>query len=295
MRLFRIPVLGGLVTATLIAAIIGAPSPASAAPPVLTDKTPGVRTGQAEPVKPALPTNITAVVETSADEIKVRTPRAGGGLSLKLYHLVPGADAKKVLANLRTKGAVPAGTATEVRAATADWQECSTSYGSAKYLCAKTSPHYWYNWRWNGFDDPQVYFRDYTPAAWPVKASVAEWNKSPGVDSYWTTGACPTGGRHCVPVRAANSGANGIYAETDMEVDSVGFFIDGTVRVDFNNYYSSTDDNRGTACHELGHALGLAHNGSTSSCLYNSAVSGPDPRLPHSTDISVLRYILYAD
>lgn len=289
MRLSRITTLGGLLTTALLVTLIH-PAAGQAAPAPLTDETPGVFTGQPEPVKRPLPTDLKPAILTSDEEIAVQEPRKGGGLIIKMFHLAPGAAPGKVLAGLRAQGLAPTGVTAQ---AEADPMECTTSYGSAKYLCLKSSPHWWFNWRWNGFDDPQVYFRDYTPAAWPVRASVTEWHRSPGVDSYWTQGACPGGGRHCVPVRAANNGPNGIVGYTYMEVDSIGFFIDGKVRVDFNSHYSSSDDNRGTACHELGHALGLAHNGSRSSCLYATSISGPDPRLPHSTDISVLRYILY--
>lgn len=292
MRLSRITTLGGLFLTTALAATLATPAAAQAASIPLGDSDVGVYTGQADQQKPTVPADVKPAITVSADEIAIQEPRKGGGLIIRLYHLAPGASANAVLAGLRAQGLAPAGVTAQ---AEADPMECTTSYGSAKYLCLKTGSHLWFNWRWNGFDDPQVYFKDYTPAAWPVKASVAEWNKSPGVDSYWTTGACPTGGRHCVPVRASNSGDNGTVGYTYMEVDSAAFFIDGKVHVDFNTYYSSSEDNRGTACHELGHALGLAHNGSTSSCLYYAAVSGPDPRLPHSTDISVLRYILYAD
>ncbi|MBB4761603.1 hypothetical protein ACFQFC_36200 [Amorphoplanes digitatis] len=292
MRLSRITTLGGLFLTTALTITLAAPAAAQAATTPLGDANVGVYTGQADQKKPTIPADVKPAIAVSADQIAIQEPRKGGGLVIRLYHLAPGASPNAVLTGLRARGLAPAGVTAQ---AEADPMECTTSYGSAKYLCLKTGSHLWFNWRWNGFDDPQVYFRDFTPAAWPVRASVTEWNRSPGVDSYWTTGACPGGGRHCVPVRTVSGGPNGIVGETHMEVDSVAFFIDGTVSVDFNTYYSSSDDNRGTACHELGHALGLAHNGSTGSCLYNSAIAGPDPRLPHSTDISVLRYILYAD
>lgn len=291
MRLTRILTIGGLLlSTTVVGSAVGAAS-ASAAPVVIADETPGRYVGQAEQVKPAIPDGLPPQVSTSDDEIAIREPRKGGGLAIRIYHLAPGASAAQVLTGLRARGLVPAGAQTRV---VPDWIECTTQYGSAKYLCLRSSQA-WLNWRWNGFDDPQVYFRDTTPAAWPVRASVTEWNRSPGVDSYWTQGACPTGGRHCVPVSARNDGPNGIVGETEMEVDSAAFFIDGTVRVRFNTAYSSADDNRGTVCHELGHALGLAHNGSRSSCLFATSIAGPDPRLPHSTDFSVLQHVLYRD
>lgn len=281
MRSQRIVTLGGLLLASTLllstASIAAAAVPPPAPPPVPKPSA-------------AMPATQT-VVTVSDDEVTIREPRPGGGLILRMYRARPTSNGHELLSVLQRRGAAPRGVTT---LAEADPTECASSYGSAKYLCLKTTPQYKFNWRWNGFADPQVYFRDHTPSAWPVRASVTEWHKAVGVDSYWTTGNCPTGGRHCVDVYSGDYGIDWV-GYVYMEVDSYAFFIDGKVRVYLNNRYSSTEDNRGTACHELGHALGLAHNGSRSSCLYWTSIDGPDPRLPHSTDYSVLRYVLYAD
>ncbi|WP_173085355.1 matrixin family metalloprotease [Phytohabitans rumicis] len=268
----RIVTYGGLLMASaLLATVAGAPA------------------ASANPTTPMPATEKLVVV--SGDEVMIRTPRPGGGLIINLYRAPEQSSGLQMLARLKAKGLVPAGVTTQVEA---DPMECTTIYAQAKYLCLKTVPHYWFNWRWNGFSDPQIYFRDHTPAAWPVRASVTEWNRAVGVDSYWTTGACPTGGRHCVHVWNADYGDDWV-GHTYMEVDSIGFFIDGLVWVELNDRFSSAEDNRSTACHELGHALGLAHNGSVSSCMYWQAIAGPDPRLPLQTDYQVLTNILYRD
>jgi hypothetical protein len=73
------------------------------------------------------------------------------------------------------------------------------------------------------------------------------------------------------------------------------YFVDGTVGIRLNHNYSSSDDNRGTVCQNIGHALGVGHNSSTSSCMYPYAISGPDPRYPNSADYGLIRYVLYPD
>jgi predicted Zn-dependent protease len=60
----------------------------------------------------------------------------------------------------------------------------------------------------------------------------------------------------------------------------------------FNDYYYDSTLSRGTVCHELGHALGLHHNGSQTSCLYSVRTSSR-ATVPHSSDLNTLRYVVY--
>ncbi|MCW3816437.1 matrixin family metalloprotease [Micromonospora sp. DR5-3] len=56
--------------------------------------------------------------------------------------------------------------------------------------------------------------------------------------------------------------------------------------VQLNTYCSGTEYERwNTACHELGHVLGLGHNTSTSSCVYAYRSS---QRYPNTDDFNLL-------
>ncbi|GGJ83915.1 hypothetical protein GCM10010123_12000 [Pilimelia anulata] len=147
-------------------------------------------------------------------------------------------------------------------------------------------------WTWSGYADPQVYFRDRTPANWPVREAVNGWNRSPGVDSFWTGGACPRARKHCVEVRSGDFG-KGWAGNTTFKMTMGRNFIDGTVLVRLNDRYANgAADRRSTACHELGHALGVGHNTSTASCMY-AVDTASDPTQPHASDIDLLRRVIY--
>jgi len=148
-------------------------------------------------------------------------------------------------------------------------------------------------WTWSGYDDPQVYFRDHTPNGWPVREAVASWNKAIGVDSYWTISSCPGGSRHCVDVWADDYGPTGWSGSTTYTITFGRNFVDGSVRSKLNDWYAtSTADRRTSACHEIGHALGVGHNMSRSSCMYGTDSSN-DPQQPHRSDFDLLRRVIY--
>lgn len=280
-RFWRAAIL--LTTTVTVAA--GFSAPASAAPPTGPrgpyDRIPGA-----------------SHVVVGDDDLTIFATRADGGGSFAVYRTPPG-QGSRLLAELRARGvidkSVPAkaapGGGDPVSGSVDPIRNCASGYGGARYWGDSTC-NLKIRWRWNGYSDPQIYFRDHTPAQWPVSASVTKWHEAVGVDSYWTSGSCPGGGRHCVNVFSGFY-TTSWYGYTRADYDSSYYFIDGGVEVYLNDKFSSSDDNRGTACHELGHALGLGHNSSTGSCLYTSAVAGPDPRYPDSGDYNTLRYIVY--
>ncbi|WP_157577096.1 zinc metalloprotease [Saccharomonospora iraqiensis] len=112
------------------------------------------------------------------------------------------------------------------------------------------------------------------------------WNQSPGIDLFWTQSSCP---RHCVPVHSGNYGDTGWASLTSYDYwPETNEFDDGTMTVQLNDYYQPW--RRNLACHELGHAIGLGHNTSRSSCLWSVNI---ERRTPHSDDFAALRYDIY--
>jgi hypothetical protein len=193
--------------------------------------------------------------------------------------------------------------------------ECGAGYGGAQYHTGSSCPGALTKLRWAdtpGFADPQVYFNDHTPARWPVGAAIGSWNPTgtndPHIDSYHS-GSCPSG-RHCVHVWNANYGPDPwgsagnpwrgyVYLRWNASFN----LISGAVAVHFNDYYAADSyRDRVTACHELGHALGLGHHlselpsgGGTpiiSSCLYY-VNEGTTPQTPAQSDYQLLRNVVY--
>jgi hypothetical protein len=231
----------------------------------------------------------TAGSSTTDQHVVARRANPDGTTSVSIYRAAPDVSAEQLYAKLKAQGVT--GLVDPSAPQPLDVFQCY--YGTAYALESGKCPAI--KWRWNGFSDPQVYFRDHTPARWPVSASVSKWHEAVGIDSYWISGgsSCPGSGKHCVNVYSANYGATGWKGSTSYQYDSSRYFIDGTVKVQLNDYYSSTADNRGTTCHELGHALGVGHNTSTSSCMYSTSISGTDPMYPNSSDYNLLRYVIY--
>lgn len=123
-----------------------------------------------------------------------------------------------------------------------------------------------------------MYFVDHTGSRWPVNASTVTWNQSSRLGVYYQTpGNCPF---HCVHVYSGNYGA-GDYGVASVVWDANGHLVNGAsgTTVYLNNYYSaaSTRD-RHTTCQELGHGLGLAHQGlGSTSCMNNNVLNTQYP------------------
>lgn len=218
-------------------------------------------------------------------------PQPDGSVEYSVYRAAEGFSAAELFAELRAEG-VPGLRSPAQRDQTGPDQDPFTCYHGTAYAfdSGRCPPARWTN---GGHSDPQVYFRDHTPSAWPVRAAVAAWNRAVGIDSYWTTGGCPAGGRHCVDVWSGNYGANGWTGNTTYRLNASRNLLDGSVRVRLNDYYAaSAADRRNSTCHELGHALGVAHNLSTGSCVYYRDIAA-NPQLPHSSDYNLLRYVVY--
>ncbi|HKD96769.1 MAG TPA: matrixin family metalloprotease [Micromonosporaceae bacterium] len=180
-----------------------------------------------------------------------------------------------------------------LRVSPADPQQCfhGTAFAMKDGICPPKT------WTYQGHPRPIVYFRDYTGVSWPVQAAVQTWNTSVAIDSHWIASEvqCPSN-THCVPVMDGAHGKSGNWANacalTSVRWDSANHYVDGAIAVNFNDSYGTDvcGTHRSTACHELGHALGLSHNTSKTSCLYPN---GPAADTPNSDDFWVLANMSY--
>src|SRR5579859_7889009 len=207
-------------------------------------------------------------------------PRSDGTTDVTVYRPAPGVRAADLAASLTAAG-VPG-----VEAPSAQSIAFPCSYGTARTLTCPPD-----RWQRNGYGHPQVYFLDHTSSAWPITAVVPEWNLAVGVDSWyrWYTSGCPGNGTHCVNVYDRDYGATGWTGLTHFSANSSHYFVDGSVYSQLNDHYSGTAaEHRNTACHELGHTLGLGHATSSTSCMYFVRTSQIDPS---SNDFHLLHQI----
>jgi len=234
----------------------------------------------------------TAPPDTGGGLVRSEVRNPDGSTTGAAYTAAAGVTAAALYQSLRSAG-VPG----LVDPAAQSQQSIATlrcSWGTAEALGC--SPIRWHK---RGFDDPQVYFRDSSGSGWPVNASVTEWNRAVGADSYYiwhANGSCPAAstGKHCVPVTSAYYGSNWI-GRIDYSYDANRYFVDGSVRVYLNSSHGPAEDYRSVACAQLGHTLGLGHNTATNSCMRSTRVPGPDARYPNSDDFSLIRYGIYPD
>ena len=158
------------------------------------------------------------------------------------------------------------------------------SYGTARTWATATTC--FARWSTRGQPRPRIFFRDRSTAAWPVGRAVTKWNETSGIDSRYFafSQGCAAGG-HCVIIYNAAYGATGWTGMTTRTLNAAGTYIEGAY-IQLNETYGGTTAQRwNTACHEIGHVLGLDHNTSTNSCLYGSRTS---VTAPSSQDFALL-------
>jgi hypothetical protein len=139
---------------------------------------------------------------------------------------------------------------------------------------------------------PTVYMIDHTGPQWPVYQAAVVWDESTvmNVGYRWYTNGCPNS--NCVDFWDADYGDTGWDGKTFFSYNtSTRRFISSGFHVDLNDHYSlNATQLQATACHEMGHAIGMDHNVYTTSCLYwqiNTSVSNT----PDSDDFSMLSQI----
>ncbi|WP_375431323.1 matrixin family metalloprotease [uncultured Friedmanniella sp.] len=123
---------------------------------------------------------------------------------------------------------------------------------------------------------------DGTPV-WPVKAAAERWDNDNPVDYRYTAKPCPAGAQ-CVVVKqqelAGNTVGSAVTGSIGTELVSATVTLDKT----FGARNSATR-RRNVACHELGHALGLAHRSGETSCMTSYVTN---QRNPDKTDVTTL-------
>lgn len=234
--------------------------------------------GTANAAPSASPATVQAAPAAAGDDEVVVVERNALGTITKMTRYQPAGSAEKLRAQLRARGVtgvLPAGQ----KAPNQILAACAPFVGTAAAWCDHA-------WAYNGFNDPQVYFLDHTPAGYPVTAAVADWYQSPGIDAYyrWHTQGCPGGGRHCVHVRVVSS-ADNWFGRTSWAPNAP----QGPASVELNSrLLGDATQRRKTTCHELGHALGLEHNSSTNSCMRSGTVGAGWSVRPSGDDFQVL-------
>jgi hypothetical protein len=108
-----------------------------------------------------------------------------------------------------------------------------------------------------------------------------------GLYTGWAWQSCPA--NNCVDVWEIAEAS--YMGKVSMSWDQYGYFRYGSIELVRAH---SGEDNPGTVCHELGHAVGLEHNSWNGSCMYGSQISGPDPSNPGTDDyITLYQYLYY--
>jgi hypothetical protein len=200
-----------------------------------------------------------------------------------IYTPAPGVRAADLVDRLSAKGV--AGLRVRSAAAEVSAQAAACSNGTARTW--PSSATCFVRWTYSGAVRPVIDFVDSSGAEWPVGRAVTDWNKVSGIDSIYRAAStgCDGAPAHCVRV-SDYSAADGAAAITNRTLNSAQTYY-SSASVKLNDYYAGDETDRwSSACHELGHVLGLDHNTSKSSCLYYAQAAGVSRY--HSGDDEVL-------
>ncbi|GAA1383951.1 hypothetical protein GCM10009661_64520 [Catellatospora chokoriensis] len=203
---------------------------------------------------------------------------ADGTLTETIYQVAPGFTGADLANNLRARGASGV--------AVLSGEQASGDVVAAVAACSSGSARTWpssatcfVRWSYNGAVRPVIDFVDHSGASWPVGRAVTEWNETSGIDSIYrpASSGCDGAPAHCVHVYSSNYGATGWTGSTSRTFNAANTYY-ASASVKLNDYYGGTEAQKwNTACHELGHVLGLDHNTGTESCLYSSRTSTKYP------------------
>jgi hypothetical protein len=171
---------------------------------------------------------------------------------------------------------------------------CTIGYATSLACPSNVGP---VRWARNGFTNPQIVFRDYSSSAWPVGTVVSKWNQASNIAASWSTSSCPATPKHCVKVYSANYGSDADWTGSTSWLwdgnTSTRYLVDGSVTIKLNDYWvSDAGDRREVVCHEVGHAIGLGHNQTKSSCLWYAFQNGAS-QYPHADDYKIIDTFIY--
>jgi hypothetical protein len=222
---------------------------------------------------------------TAADQAASVTStvyNADGTITETVYTPAPGVTSADLAQNLKASGVANLAVKNEgdVTALAA-----SCSLGTARTWASSATC--FVRWSYNGAVRPIIDFVDHSGASWPVGRAVTKWNETSGIDSIYrpASSGCDGAPTHCVNVYSKNYGATGWTGLTSRTLYAAQTYYTNAT-TELNDYYGGTETQKwNTACHELGHVLGLDHNISTTSCLYYARIS---TKYPNADDFNLL-------
>jgi hypothetical protein len=118
---------------------------------------------------------------------------------------------------------------------------------------------------------------------WPVKAAAARWSKGGAVDVRYTSTGCPKDVQ-CVIIRQSELDDPTVGLTATSVVGPVIKASNITLDTTFGRKNSAAR-RQNVVCHEMGHALGLKHQATTTSCMNPYVTS---ERYPNATDLKTL-------
>lgn len=205
-----------------------------------------------------------------------------------IYSLAEGANPTEVAKNLTANGVPGVMVTNGARAAGTLAAPCT--YGISSTWPTPTTC--FARWSYNGHTRPQLYFRDRSNDLWPVGRAVTKWNETSGIDSHYLdfSAGCPSSTVHCVIIYNAYYGKTGEWFEvvgtTRRTLNAANTYYSGAY-IALNESYGGSEAQRwNTACHEIGHVLGLDDGyASSASCMYWARTT---QKYPHSNDFTLL-------
>lgn len=198
-----------------------------------------------------------------------------GTVTVTVFDPAPGVSPEALHARL-ARQSVAGLQALDSPAAARPFAPTVCSKGTATTLLCNP-PAYWTLDSWG---QPQLYYVDHGGAGqtWDARGMAPVWDQINNLAVMYSNDCPSEVGVHCVYLESRNQGDNGTTGLFSYSYNSATHvFVAGTIT--FNNFYNPNNATArlNTVCHEMGHAVGLGHNTSSSSCMYSSNSSKTRP------------------